>query len=90
MVRCERFFRPSRFGTLVPHRIVFESFQRFSHPKSGQPSFSLTDRETFTYDTSNASRSRRLTAFRVRSRTANFLADTPLEVSQSHAPEFRV
>ncbi len=50
MLREERVYNPSRFGILVPQRIVFEWFLRFSHPKKGQPTFELAERTTFTYD----------------------------------------
>ena len=50
MLREERSSAPSRFGIFVPRRIVFEWFDRFSHPKKGRPSFQLSERTTFTYD----------------------------------------
>lgn len=50
MLREERSYAPSRFGILVPRRIVFEWFTHFSHPKKGRPAFRLSERTTFTYD----------------------------------------
>lgn len=50
MLREERSYAPSRFGILVPQRIVFEWFMHFSHPKKGRPAFRLSERTTFTYD----------------------------------------
>ena len=50
VLRLERFYGPSRFGILLPQRIVFEWFMRFSYPKNGRPSFLLSERTTFTYD----------------------------------------
>jgi hypothetical protein len=49
LVRAEKTFVSSRFGILVPERIVFDWFQRFTHPKKGRPAFSLSERATFTY-----------------------------------------
>jgi hypothetical protein len=50
MLRAERVYNPSRFGILVPQRIVFEWLRRFDHPKKGRPSFELSERTTFAYD----------------------------------------
>jgi hypothetical protein len=49
MIHRESTYTPSRFGILVPERIVFDWLGRFSHPKSGRPSFALSERTTFTY-----------------------------------------
>jgi hypothetical protein len=49
MIRSESTYVPSRFGILVPERIVFNWLLRFSHPKNGRPSFALSERTTFTY-----------------------------------------
>jgi hypothetical protein len=49
MIRTERTYGPSRFGILVPQRIVFDWMTRFSHSKDGKPSFALAERTTFTY-----------------------------------------
>ncbi|HLG55102.1 MAG TPA: hypothetical protein VI485_07200 [Vicinamibacterales bacterium] len=49
MVRAESTYTPSRFGILVPERIVFDWFSHFSHPKKGRPSLSLSERTTFSY-----------------------------------------
>ena len=49
MIHFDRTFQPSRFGIMVPERLVFDWLDRFSHPKDGRPSFSLTERTTFTY-----------------------------------------
>lgn len=49
MIRSESTYGPSRFGILVPERIVFDWLLRFSHPKNGRPSFALSERTTFTY-----------------------------------------
>jgi hypothetical protein len=49
IVHRESAYEPSRFGILVPQRIVFDWLQRFSHPKNGPPSFMLSERATFTY-----------------------------------------
>ena len=49
IVHRESAYEPSRFGILVPQRIVFEWRLRFSHPKNGPPSFALSERATFTY-----------------------------------------
>ena len=49
MVRAESTYTPSRFGILVPERIVFDWFSHFSYPKKGRPSLSLSERTTFSY-----------------------------------------
>ena len=49
MIHGERAYAPSRFGILVPERIVFDWLTHFSHPKNGPPSFALSERTTFTY-----------------------------------------
>ena len=49
MIHAERAFGPSRFGILVPERIVVDWLMRFSYPKTGRPSFALSERTTFTY-----------------------------------------
>jgi hypothetical protein len=49
MIRSENTYGPSRFGILVPERVVFDWFLRFSHPKNGPPSFALSERTTLTY-----------------------------------------
>jgi hypothetical protein len=50
MIRAESTYAPSRFGILVPQRIVFDWLGRYSHPKNGRPSFALSERTTFSYD----------------------------------------
>jgi hypothetical protein len=49
MIHADRTFQPSLFGIMVPERIVFDWLTQFSHPKNGRPSFSLSERSTFTY-----------------------------------------
>jgi hypothetical protein len=49
MIRSESSYGPSRFGILVPERVVFDWLLRFSHPKNGRPSFGLSERTTFSY-----------------------------------------
>lgn len=49
LVRSEAHYAESRFGILVPERLLFEWRLRFSHPKGQPPSFSLNERVTFTY-----------------------------------------
>ena len=49
MIRSDSSYGPSRFGILVPERIVFDWLLRFSHPKNGRPSFALSERTTLTY-----------------------------------------
>jgi hypothetical protein len=49
VIRSDSTYAPSRFGILVPERIVFDWLLRFSHPKNGRPSFALSERTTFTY-----------------------------------------
>jgi hypothetical protein len=50
LLRPERFYGPSRFGVLLPQRIVSDWYMRFSHPKNGRASLLLSERTTFTYD----------------------------------------
>ena len=49
MIRQESRYAPSRFGILVPERIEWQWLTHFSHPKKGRPSFTLSERATFTY-----------------------------------------
>jgi len=49
MLRQEAVYAPSRFGILVPERIVLDFLFHFSHPKNGPPSMALSERLTFTY-----------------------------------------
>lgn len=49
VVRGERRYVSSRFGILVPDRLVFEWRQHFSHRKGQLPVFALSERTTFTY-----------------------------------------
>ncbi len=42
-------YGPSRFGILVPERIVFEWRQPFARLKNGQAAFGMSERTTFTY-----------------------------------------
>ena len=49
MTHRESTYTPSDFGILVPERIVFDWLLHFSHPKNGRPSFTLSERTTFTY-----------------------------------------
>jgi hypothetical protein len=49
LVRADARYAASRFGILVPDRLVFEWLDRFSHPKGAPPSFALNERATFTY-----------------------------------------
>jgi hypothetical protein len=49
MLRQESAYGPSRFGILVPERIVWDWLTHFDHPRNGRPSFALSERATFTY-----------------------------------------
>jgi hypothetical protein len=49
MVHAESRYTPSRFGILVPERIVVEWRDTFVHPKKGPPAFQVKQRDTFTY-----------------------------------------
>jgi hypothetical protein len=49
MVHTESTYVPSRFGILVPDRIVVEWRDTFTHPKKGPPQFLVKQRDTFTY-----------------------------------------
>ena len=48
-IRADTHYTESRFGVMVPHRVVWDSLQRFSHEKGAQPALGLSDRVTFTY-----------------------------------------
>ena len=49
MIHVESVYAPSRFGILVPERIVIEWRDTFTHPKKGPPAFLVKQRDTFTY-----------------------------------------
>ena len=49
LTHAEHEYGPSRFGILVPERIVFEWRQPFARLKNGQPAFGMSERTTFTY-----------------------------------------
>jgi hypothetical protein len=49
MLRLDSVYTPSRFGILVPERIVFDWLMHFSHPKNRPPAFGLSERTTFSY-----------------------------------------
>ncbi len=49
LTHAESEYGASRFGVLVPERIVFEWRQPFARLKNGQPAFSMSERATFTY-----------------------------------------
>jgi hypothetical protein len=49
MVHTDSTYTPSRFGILVPERIVIEWRDTFTHPKKGPPQFQVKQRDTFTY-----------------------------------------
>jgi hypothetical protein len=49
MLRQEAVYAQSRFGILVPERIVLDFLFHFSHPKHTPPSMALSERMTFTY-----------------------------------------
>ncbi len=49
LTHAESEYGPSRFGILVPERIVFEWRQPFARLKNGQPAFGMSERTTFTY-----------------------------------------
>jgi hypothetical protein len=51
MIHVESAYAPSRFGILVPERIVIEWRDTFTHPKKGPPAFLVKQRDTFTYGT---------------------------------------
>lgn len=50
MLRQESTYRASPFGILVPERIMWDWLTRFEHPKRKPPTFLLSERTTFTYD----------------------------------------
>jgi hypothetical protein len=49
LVRSEAHYVDSRFGILLPQRLVFQWRLRFSHPKGQPPAYLLNERVTFTY-----------------------------------------
>jgi hypothetical protein len=49
LTHAESEYGPSRFGILVPERIVFEWRQPFARLKNGRPAFGMSERATFTY-----------------------------------------
>ncbi len=49
LTHAESAYGPSRFGILVPERIVFEWRQPFARLKNGQAAFAMSERTTFTY-----------------------------------------
>jgi hypothetical protein len=49
MVHTEHTYASSRFGILLPERIIVEWRDTFTRPKTGPPQFLLTQRDTFTY-----------------------------------------
>jgi hypothetical protein len=49
VLRQEAVYAQSRFGILVPERIVLDLRFHFSHPKNTPPSMALSERMTFTY-----------------------------------------
>ena len=49
LTHAEHEYGPSRFGILVPQRIVFEWRHPFARLKNGQAAFGMSERTTFTY-----------------------------------------
>jgi hypothetical protein len=49
MVHTDSTYTQSRFGILVPDRIIVEWRDTFTHPKKGPPQFQVKQRDTFTY-----------------------------------------
>ena len=49
LTHAETTYVPSRFGILLPERIVFEWRQPFARLKNRQPAFEIRERTTFTY-----------------------------------------